>query len=52
MSIISKIAMHLQCNRPLNKRAICLKRSWDEVATILDRACSKKCCGCSRSKKR
>lgn len=52
MSALSKIAMLLQCNRTLNKRALCMKRSWDEVATILNRACSKKCKGDSHSKKK
>ena len=33
----------------LNKKAICLKRSWDEVSRILDHACRRKC-DCDRPK--
>lgn len=38
----NKLACLLQCNYNLNKKALCLKRSWDEVAEILDKACSNK----------
>lgn len=39
----NKLAYRLQCNVPLNRKALCLKRSWDEVSAILDKACAKKC---------
>ncbi len=39
----NKLARRLQCNIPLNRKALCLKRSWDEVSAILDKACAKKC---------
>ncbi len=39
----NKLARCLQCNIPLNRKALCLKRSWDEVSAILDKACAKKC---------
>ena len=51
MSFSRKIAKCLQCNYSLNRRALCLKRSWDEVASILDKACSKKCCTSKKKKK-
>ena len=49
MSFKHTLANHFQCNSALNKKAICLKRSWDEVSRILDHACRKKC-DCDRPK--
>ena len=39
----NKLARRFQCNVTLNRKALCLKRSWDEVSAILDKACAKKC---------
>ena len=36
---LRKLARFFECNRALNKKAICMKRSWDEVSAILDKAC-------------
>ncbi|MCI8749609.1 MAG: hypothetical protein HFH67_17420 [Lachnospiraceae bacterium] len=48
------IIMNAQCNNSLNRKAMCIKRSWDEVSKILDIlscACpckKKKCCNCNK----
>lgn len=50
MGFKQTIIRHTQCNAGLNRRAMCLKRSWDEVSKMLDSlsiACpckKKKCC--------
>lgn len=50
MGFKQTIIRHTQCNTCLNRKAMCLKRSWDEVSKILDSlSCvcpckKKKCC--------
>jgi len=46
----NKLARRLQCNVHLNRKALCLKRSWDEVSAILDKACAKKCSASQKKK--
>jgi hypothetical protein len=36
-SIKNRIARATACNRELNKKIICIKRSWDEVNSILNK---------------
>lgn len=40
-----KLACFFQCRPSINRRALCIKHSWDEVASLLDAACCrcKKC---------
>jgi hypothetical protein len=49
-SCSQKLSRFFQCNYTLNKKALCMKRSWDEVAAILDRACAKKSCSSQKKK--
>gem|GEM_PF-4853565 len=50
MGFKQTIIRHTQCNVTLNRKAMCLKRSWDEVSKMLDSlSCicpckKKKCC--------
>ena len=47
-----KLAQIFQCSYALNKKAISLKHSWDEVAAILDKACARKRGSCGSCRKR
>ena len=39
-----KISRMFSCNYELNRKIICMKRSWDEVALIIGKGnCRKKC---------
>lgn len=38
-----KLACFFQCRPSINRRALCIKRSWDEVAFLLNAACCR--CG-------
>lgn len=40
--IKKKLADFFRCKKGINKKALCLKRSWDEVSHLLDAACKKR----------
>lgn len=42
------IIKNTQCNIALNRKILCLKRSWDEVSKLLDNMCSS--CSCKKKK--
>ncbi len=47
MGIKRKIEHITQCNTKLDKKALCIKRSWDEVSKLLNTLC-----GCKENKKK
>lgn len=50
-SIKYKISKALSCNCELNKQALCIKRSWDEVEALLNKGCKcDKKCNCDSHK--
>ena len=42
MSLKNKIACATSCNYRLNRKVLCMKRSWDEVNSLLDTACKRR----------
>lgn len=46
------LANLFQCKTCINKKAICIKRSWDEVATLLNCASTTACCPKKKEKKK
>ncbi len=48
MGLKQIIIKNTQYNLTLNRKALCLKKSWDEVAKLLDALCP--CCSCKKKK--